>query len=180
MGKEASEETITFDLIRKIQREEQRIPKLTRLPAGFYKSVKSYLDNKRSVSNRKTALEAKNVERLVEDIFNRRERKIFNLALITARTNIPPENLTDEEREFFDQIAYTVKSRRSEILDPLLMKEPVEQTGLVMFKKEVPTFVGADMKNYGPFNKGDIAKLPDENKSVLLKQGVVEEFKISK
>ena len=173
-------ETITFDLIRKIQREEQRIPKLSKLPAEFYNSVRSYLNRKRNVSNRKTALEVKNVERLVEDIFNRRERKIFNLALIAARTNIPPENLSDEEREFFDQIVYTVKTRRGEILDPMLLKEPAEQTGLVMFKEDVQAFVGADMKNYGPFNKGDIAKLPDENKRVLLKQGAVEEFKISK
>ena len=178
-GKE-EEETITFDLIRKIQREEQRIPKLTRMPAGFYKNVKSYLERKGSISNRKTALEVKNVERLVEDVFNRRERKIFNLALIAARTNIPPENLTEEEREFFDQIVYTVKTRREKILDPMLTKETTEKTDLVMFKDEVPAFVGADMKNYGPFNKGDIAKLPEENKKVLLKQGVAEEFKISK
>ena len=65
-------------------------------------------------------------------------------------------------------------------MDPLLLREPAEQTGLVMFKEDVQTFVGADMKNYGPFNKGDIAKLPDENKKVLLKQKVVEEFNISK
>ena len=57
----AEEETITFDLIRKIQREEQRSPKLSKLPAVFYKSVRSYLDRKRNVSNRKTALEVKNV-----------------------------------------------------------------------------------------------------------------------
>lgn len=176
----AEEETITFELIRKIQREEQRIPKLTKLPKGFYDSVRAYLERKRGASNRKAALEMKNVERLVEDIFNRRERKIFNLALIAARTNIPPENLTEEEREFFEKTVSIVKSRRAQLLDPLLMREPAEQTGLVIFKEDVPAFVGADMKNYGPFNKGDIAKLPDENKKVLLKQGVAEEFKISK
>jgi len=176
----AEEETITFELIRKIQREEQRIPKLTKLPAGFYDSVNVYLERKRDTSSRKTALEVKNVERLVEDIFNRRERKIFNLAIIAARTNIPPENLTAEERDFFEQVVAVVKNRREQLLDPLLMKEPAEQTGLVIFKEDVSAFVGADMKNYGPFNKGDIAKLPEENKQVLLKQDVAEEFKISK
>jgi len=173
-------ETITFELIRKIQREEARIPKLTKLPEGFYENVKTYLEHKRSVTNRKVALETKNIERLVEDVFNRRERKILNLAIIAARTNIPPENLTAEEREFFDQVVFVVKDRRGKLLDPLLMKEPAEQTGLVIFKEDVPAFVGADMKNYGPFNKGDIAKLPEENKRVLLNQSVAEEFKISK
>lgn len=177
---ETKSETITFELIRKIQREEQRLPKLTKLPSGFYNNVKSYLEKKRDISNRKVALETKNVERLVEDIFNRRERKIFNLALIAARTNIPPENLTEEERAFFDQILATVKSRREVILSDTLMKKVEDKTGLIVFKEDVTTFVGADMKNYGPFNKGDIAKLPDENKKILLEQGVAEEFKISK
>jgi DNA replication initiation complex subunit (GINS family) len=174
------QETITFDLIRKIQREEQRIPKLTKLPPSFYKNVRAYLQHKKGMTNRKKAMESKNIERLVEDIFNRRERKVFNLALIAARTSIPPENLSDEEREFFDQVVYIIKTRRGKLMGPLLDKEPAEQTGLVIFKEEVNAFVGADMKNYGPFNKGDIAKLPDENKKVLLKQKVVDEFKISK
>ena len=97
-------ETITFELIRRIQREEQRTPKLTKLPEGFYNNVKAYLKRKRGASNRRIVLEAKNVERLVEDIFNRRERKVFNLSIIAARTGIPPENLIDEEKDFFDKI----------------------------------------------------------------------------
>ena len=174
------EETITFELIRKIQSEENRSPKLTKLPKGFYENVKSYLDRKRNVTNRRMALEVKNVERLVEHIFNRRERKIFNLAIISARTNIPPENLTEEEREFFEQLVALIKNRREKILEPLTMKKPAEQTDLVIFKEDVPAFVGSDMKKYGPFKKGDIAKLPNENKEVLIKQGVAEEFKINK
>ena len=173
-------ETITFELIRKIQREEQRVPKLTKLPKGFYDNVKAYLEKKRGAGNRRVALETKNAERLVEDIFNRRERKVFNLALIAARTNIPPENLTEEERAFFDQTLAAIKNRRDAILSDMLMKKPEEKTGLIVFKEDVPAFVGADMKNYGPFKTGDIAKLPDENKEILLKQGTAEEFKISK
>jgi DNA replication initiation complex subunit (GINS family) len=49
-----------------------------------------------------------------------------------------------------------------------------------VFKEEVPAFVGADMRSYGPFKKGDIAKLPEENKLVLLQQGIVDEFTINK
>ena len=176
---------ISFDLIRRIQREEQRVPKLTKLPEGFYDAVRLYLQRKRDTDSRKSGLETKQVERLVEDIFNRRERKIFNLALIAARTRIPPENLTDEEISFFDQIVYVVKDRRQKILDTLVMPETsaagsMENLGLVVFKEEVPAFVGADMRSYGPFKKGDIAKLPEENKLVLLQQGIVDEFTINK
>lgn len=175
---------ISFDLIRRIQREEQRVPKLTKLPEGFYDAVRLYLQRKRETDNRKSGLETKQVERLAEDIFNRREQKVFNLALIAARTRIPPENLTGEETGFFDQVVYLVKDRRQRILDTLVTPETAsdatENLGLVMFREEVPAFVGADMHSYGPFRKGDIAKLPDENRLVLMQQGIVEEFTINK
>jgi DNA replication initiation complex subunit (GINS family) len=47
--------------------------------------------------DKRTVLETKNVKRLVEDIFNRRERKILNAAIVSARTNIQPENLTEKD-----------------------------------------------------------------------------------
>jgi len=190
LAEAAKEETnpnaISFDLIRRIQREEQRVPKLTKLPEGFYDAVRLYLHNKRETDNRKSGLETKQVERLAEDIYNRRERKIFNIALIAARTRIPPENLTEEETLFFDQVVYLVKDRRQRILDTLVTQDTsgtggsMENLGLVVFKEEVPAFVGADMRSYGPFKKGDIAKLPEENKLVLMQQNVVEEFTINK
>jgi DNA replication factor GINS len=182
--KNPKSETITFELIRKIQREEQRLPKLTRLPDDFYNNTRLYLENKRKAAeaNRKVGLEVKNIERLVEDVFNRRERKIFNLALIAARTGIPPENLTAEEKDFFDSIAGVVKSRRAVVLDGLLEKEGArrETAALVIFSEDVPEFMGSDMKAYGPFKKGDIAKLPEENMRVVVDQGVAKEFRIEK
>jgi DNA replication factor GINS len=177
------EETITFELIRRVQREEQRVPKLTKLPENFYQNVSSYLQQKRKLEekDRKTALEVKNIERLIEDIFNRRERKILNQALITARTNIPPENLTEEEKIFFDTLVKYIKERRTNILNAVLQAaEKEELANLIIFKEDVPEFVGSDLKTYGPFKKGDIAKLPEENMKVLIERGIAEEFKVSK
>lgn len=175
-------ETITFELIRNIQREEIRTPKLTKLPDRFYKNTTAYLERKRSASNRKVALEAKNVERLVEDVFNRRERKLFNMSIIAARTGIMPDNLTDEEEGFFKAIVATIKQRRDEIIHKVLEKtEIVKDTEtLVVFNEDVPEFMGSDMKSYGPFKKGDISKLPEENMNVMIERGVAKEFKVEK
>jgi DNA replication initiation complex subunit (GINS family) len=172
------EETITFELIRRIQREEQRTQKLSKLPVDFYDNVQQYLESKRKMSNRKTALELKNAERLVEDIFNRRERKVLNNVLIAARTGIRAENMTDEEKEFFNSMLSVVKERRN-LLSSLKEKEG-EQQSLIIFKEDVPEFVAVDEKSYGPFKKGDIAKLPGENMQLMIKQGVAEEFKVEK
>ena len=177
-------ETITFELIRKIQREEQRVSKLTKLPENFYKNASSYLNRKKKLAekkdDRKVALEAKSIERLIEDIFNRRERKILNQVLITARTNIPPENLTEEEKDLFENLVNLVKERRKKGLNRILTEKKEELVSLVVFKEDFPEFLGLDEKTYGPFKKGDIAKLPEENVKPLLKKKVVEEFKVSK
>ncbi|MEM5793938.1 MAG: hypothetical protein QXS48_03255 [Candidatus Aenigmatarchaeota archaeon] len=176
-----AEETITFEVIRKIQREEQNSPKLTKLPENFYQKLTLYLEQKRKVSeeNRKVAIELKNVKALIEDIFNRRERKIINQAIITVRTQIPPENLTEEEKEFFDILVKTIGERRKRILGQIF-SEKKEEENLVVFKEDVPQFIGSDEKIYGPFKKGDIAKLPEENVRILKERGIVEEFKVEK
>jgi len=177
------EETITFEFIRKVQSDEQRSPKLTKLPTDFYRKVSSYIQQKRKISerkdDRKVALEVKNIERLVEDIFNRRERKIVNQALIAARTNIPPENLTEEEKEFYDILISSIKKRREEILNQVLSEKEEEPVSLIVFKEDVPAFVGADTKDYGPFKKGDIAKLPEENVKILIERGIAKKFEVS-
>ncbi len=178
-----SDETITFEFVRKVQHEEQKTQKLSKLPENFYDSVAAYIQQKRKLnlnSDRKGAFEFKNIERLVEYIFNTRERKILNLATIAAQTGIPPENLTDDERTFFDALTYIIKKRRNENLEKMVGKSKEEMGTLIVFREEVPEFLGSDMKTYGPFKKGDIAKLPEENMHVMVQQGVAEEFKVSK
>lgn len=44
----------------------------------------------------------------------------------------------------------------------------------VRFLKDTPIITGVDMKQYGPFRKGDVAALPKENASVLIKMKVAE------
>jgi DNA replication factor GINS len=174
------EETISYELIRKVHREEQESSKPTKLPENFFEAVAQYIEQKKKLEDKKSALEVKNVERLVEDIFNRRERKIINFAIIGARTNIPPENLLEEEKEFYQKLVEIIKKRREEKLKKIFEGGKKEVTTLVVFKEDVPQFLGADEKLYGPFKKGDIAKLPEENVKILLERNVVEEVKVEK
>jgi DNA replication factor GINS len=62
------------------------------------------------------------------------------------------------------------------------MKEILEDEKkfpLVVFKEETPEFIGIDGKVYGPFKKGDIARIPEENIKTLVEKNIVEEFKVS-
>jgi len=177
------EETITFELIRKIQNEEQRLTKLSKLPDNFFDSIAKYYEQKKQLTlkdDRKVALELKNIERLIEDVFNRRERKILNSAIMSARTDMPPENLMEEEKDFYNSIANLIKIRRNVLLKNILGNKKEELVSLVVFKEDTPSFIGIDEKDYGPFKKGDIARLPEENMKIMLEGGIVEEFKITK
>lgn len=173
------EETITFELIRKIQLDEQKSTTLTRLPTNFFNAVSNYLEQKKKLvasDDRKGALEMKNIERLVEEIFNRRERKILNAAIIAARSGLPPENLGEEEKPFYNSIVSLVKSRRGDLLRNLLTGKS-QETPMVVFKEDTPEFLGIDEKTYGPFKKGDTTILPEENMQILLDRGIVEKLK---
>lgn len=168
-------ETITFELIRKIQREERDSPQLTKLPENFFEKVSAYLEQKRKMEkeDRKVSLEVKNIERLVENIFDIRERKILNQAIITVRTRIPPQNMNEEEEKFFEEIVKILKERREKFFESLKK----ERKKKIRFKEDIVEFVGIDGKTYGPFKKGEEAEIPVENFEVLVKRGLVEEVK---
>ena len=121
-----TDETITFDLIRKIKEEEKNNSKLSELPENFYENANTYLQQKRKIEasgDRKTGLEIKTIENLIKDVFDRRERKILDLVIISARTGIPPENLTQEEETVFNNLMNIIKQRRDETLNKFFKKE---------------------------------------------------------
>ena len=169
------EEIITFELIRKIQLEEQKTSTLSRLPTNFSNATSNYLEQKKKLvvgDDRKGSLEVKSVETLIKDIFDRRERKILNSAIIAARSGMPPENLSEEERPFYNSVVTLIKGRRGDLLKTLNDMHKSNQT--VIFKEGTPEFLGMDERTYGPFKKGDTAILPEENMKVLLERGIVE------
>jgi DNA replication initiation complex subunit (GINS family) len=175
------EEPITFEFIRKIQREELKEPKLSKIPEDFYEKAKAYLEEKRKLSekqkDRNASLEVKNAEGLLEDIFNRRETKIMHQAIITTRTDIPPQNLLKQEEEFFETIVNALKGQREMVLNTLFKKTKEEKFETLKFTEEIPEFVGVDLKKYGPFKEGDEAKIPKENAELFKKVGKAKSMK---
>jgi len=175
------EEPITFEFIRKIQREEKIEPRLSKIPEDFYEKAKAYLQEKKKLSEKKNdrlaSLEIKNAEMLLEDIYNRRETKIMNQAIITTRTDIPPQNLLEKEKEFFESLVNALRTQREMVLNTLLKKTKEEKLETVKFTEDVPEFVGTDLKKYGPFKEGEKADIPKENAELLKKVGKAKSVK---
>ena len=136
-------------------------------------------------------------------VINRREKKIILSALRTVRGDLPPANLSNEERKFFDQIVESLKTFKNEInekfrsyediveekveeakksieeLKPKQIVEPqklIKPNGKLMVKilADLPRFVGSNLESYGPLKAGDVITLPQEVGNLLITRKIAE------
>jgi len=169
---------LTFDKIRDLERKEKESKQLQKLPAGLIAEMKEYIERRGKIKEKSTLdiLEMKNVNDSIKRIFEIRERKIMELALFSARTGNPPENLLSSEEDFFQSLLSNLESFRSDIKRELSApKEVREKEKKIVYRvrKSVPDFVGPDMKIY-KLSENDIVDLPEDIRELLIKEGVLE------
>ncbi|RLJ09813.1 MAG: hypothetical protein DRP15_02310 [Candidatus Aenigmatarchaeota archaeon] len=163
---------LTFEMIRKFAHEEKTSSKLVELPKDFFKEVKDYLERKSQVERSKEDLwELESARMVLNDLLEMREKKILIAAFYYVKSGVKPENLIGAEKEFFKKVVESIKELREKRKEE--MSDEKKNLTTVAFLESLPAFVGTDMKTYGPFNKGDIATLPEDVAELLLKKGVV-------
>lgn len=190
---------VNYEDLSEIRRKESRSPMPIKIEIepDFYKSLARYLNSleeelmkerkKDPNSNRATLLadELKNATRLSEEIYGKREKKIIQAALAAARGGKPKlKYLMEEEKILYDGTLEILKRNREKIFAKKSKKElkkpklgeSKKDTVIVRGLKDVPSFIGEDMKNY-EIKKEDILTLPKKTASILIKRGVVEEIK---
>lgn len=164
---------LTDETIRRIFEEEKNSTALTRLPDDFSEQVRTYLENKSKmikIEPDRWALDS--VKRRLRAIFERRERKILNSAPGFIDSGVLPENMTPEENKFLERVIEQIKEFHRERQEKF--EEEEEILVLVTILEDVPKFVGINMKNYGPFRKGDLTTIPEPNAELLIKKGLAE------
>lgn len=162
---------LTYESLRKTRDAEvaQRSA-LARLPEGFFESVRAFIENKMRLSEGKEdKWEAENARMLLEDILRAREVKLMLAAMNLVSAGEPPENALPEEMEFAEGIATRIREFRRNRKESV-SREEARGAG-VAFLEDMPAFVGTDMRNYGPFRKGDIATLPEDVAGLLVQKG---------
>ncbi len=168
---------LTYDVIRKLAMEEKSASKLNTLPEGFFDNVKGYLDKKGKMSQSKEdKWEYDAARRWLQDLLDIRERKILMLASSYLRSGGLPGDMTAEEKRFFESVVEQLKAYHENNREILEGKK--EKLLAVAFLKDVPRFVGLNMKNYGPFRKGDIASILEENALLLIEKGAAKKLTI--
>jgi DNA replication initiation complex subunit (GINS family) len=197
-------EVITYETIRNASRAEKD-EELQRLPEGFFSSVRNWFRIKENQKDTTSLLENENAKKLLEDIINRRQKKIVLAALSTSRGQMPPAGLNDEERKFFDDIVNILKGFRNDMNEKFrsfddIVQEKVQEAKrsiqemrpaveemesieikpngklLVKILTDLPRFVGSDMQNYGPLLSGDVITLPEEVGKLLISRKVAEQI----
>ena len=127
-----SDISITYDLLFDVLKIEKSREELQRLDEKFYKNVVDYILTKESaINNPNTPLREKeltriqlgNVRKLLMELYDRREKKILNLAIYKVKTSagmINTDALLDEEKNFFDAIYSQLSLYRSSIINNVI------------------------------------------------------------
>lgn len=205
------EMALTYEQLFDALRREKSRDELQKLEDGFYEEVAGFLQQKKrlmeqarqkhdlsSLSVQRAQIEYQNVQKILRDLYERRERKIVTLALHRTRTDamiVDTDALLAQERVLYDELVRVLKESRTTVLQaapsherPAKVQEPEDEIaqesqarthsdepeeGLleVHFTAAVPKFVGKNLQVFGPFQPGDAARLPPDVADILVRKG---------
>ncbi len=198
-----SYETIFDILMREKTRDE-----LQKLDDHFFSDVVAYVQSKAVIESadeddREKALkQIQNIKRMLRELYERREKKIVNMALAASRTSpsfIDSTNLLPVEKKMFDSLLSAMDQFRKGVLqnvlnqrqpdfteprkaDPLksgdfVSASEIPSSGkLLKFTEFVPRFIGKELETYGPFEPGQEAAIPSEIADILIGKGSATEL----
>jgi len=175
---------MSYDELRRIHRLEKNTSRLVEVDSDFIDSVEDFVEGEKKnyIASLKNfsptdAREFSNLKKVVEEIFLLREKKLLNKALIVSRTeDFSEEKMAAQEKETFKKLL-KVLEEHNKICESLFGEDRRKEGGKVELKmlKEVPTFIGTDMKEYGPFAKDETVELPNKIAQLFLARKLAEE-----
>lgn len=210
-----SEIKITLETLYDVLRNEKKREDLQKLDATFFVDVVSYLREKKTLLDSKQDsdelfaagerdkldYELRSIKRILREIYEKREKKIIDIALNKSKTGsdiIDTSAMLREEKEFYQQLLAHLDTYRLGVLRNVLKAElpfitPKDEPALPVKKEEpdpekeeqepltkikfthpVPSFVWKDMKVYGPFETGDEIDIFPEVAELIVRKGRAE------
>ncbi len=202
MGEEDKNVIITYESLFDLLRREKDKLDLQPLDKTFYEDVVSYIGEKQKLlqkeqqelfseeEKQKTEKQLINIKKILRELYERREKKIVNMAIDKSRTKselIDNSAFLDAEKGLFGSLVDSLDKYREEILVKLINGRPIQPenkheikqkpTKMIIFKHAVPKFVGLEGEEFGPFEEQDMASLPAKIADVLVNKGRAEEIK---
>jgi DNA replication initiation complex subunit (GINS family) len=144
---------------------ERELKDLQKITPEFRDEVKHYVEELGRIENGEPlglrSAEAGRVKQMLGEISAlRREKACMVKIAETALDILPDEDLT-------------MPQQSGESVKP---KDDGAKKILVRLLRDVASFVGADLKTYGPFKSEDVVLLPAQNADALIKRGIAAEI----
>ena len=203
---------LTFETPFELLRKEKINPELQKVEDEFYNLTSQYLEEKHAVlkteqssdsifssDSKRTMLQLENAKKIIKELYEKRENKIVNLAMLSSRANIKETgtNMLKEEKRLYRELLELLDVYRDGILHNMLKSKKIlikrkellpkdiktqqneSQNGkMIRFLHSVPKFVADDLNIYGPFEQEDMSFLPKKTANLLINRKRAEEIKI--
>lgn len=168
---------LTYEAISRIVAQERETKTLVKLPEEFFEDAKLYIEGKSKVSGGKEdTWELDNAKRLLQDLLEIRERKILTLSLYFVRSGVSPNNMVEEEVGFFDSVVAALKEFQTK--KKLMVDGKPESRWVIATLADIPEFLDVKLRKYGPYNKGDVATVPEEHARLLVEKGMARKLDV--
>ncbi|MBI2579533.1 MAG: hypothetical protein HYW27_01390 [Candidatus Aenigmarchaeota archaeon] len=114
----------------------------------------------------------------IRKIFETRQKKILDGVFETATGAAPPATLMKDEEEVFNRLVDIMRGFRESLIHEVNRKETPkeekeEREDVYRVVRELPEFIGPDMKAY-KLRKDEVISIPRPLNEFLLKKGVIE------
>lgn len=188
---------ITYENLYEILRKEKYSPEIQVIDKNFYQQLIQYLEEKKAIIEsqknkdsifageiQKAQIQLDNLKKIIKELYERREKKIIDLAIFASKMRDKPDmnNLLTEERLFFTHVLEVLNLYRKGVLTnilvskmpilelpkPLKTEEKQEESKVIRFITSLPKFVGDDLNIYGPFEAEDVASVPTKVADLLI------------
>ena len=144
---ETKEVNITYETLFELLKREKDTTDLQKLEPNFFNNFVDYLNEKKKIlgkddslfsydEKKKVEKQIDNAKRIIKEIYERREKKILNIALIKSRTKsnvIDTSSLLENEKRFFEGAVEVLDVFRKDVIDNIINGK---QASEIMEKKE--------------------------------------------
>ncbi len=176
---------ITYETLFDILRREKSRDELQELDQDFYKNVAGYLAEKKALlesssdefmdEHEKIRIQITNIKKIIKELYERRERKIVNLAMFKARLKnkiLDTRALLPEEQVLFQELTENLSQKRESLLESITMnsrngfakKEPSQESSETNKKSYEQEDTGEEQR--GPTAAVQPADQDEENKMI--------------
>jgi len=178
----------SLEELARVYREEKTSRELVEIPDDFYQSVGQYISRLNLELNRSDSIkrellleELRSVVFMVQEIHFTRILKAMSMAV---QGQIPAP-LIERERYAFSEIKQSLERLHSEMVQPAIsgkveVAAPLNITNAlsIMLSDFGERIVGADLRSYGPFFKGEIVSLPSANADMMVRHGLARKIAV--